>query len=793
MILAVAFSPDGGRVVTGCSDGTAIVWDTASGAPSHRFTGHTDDVTAAAFSPDGTMVLTAGWDHVAILWDARSGRELQRFRGHASAILSVAFSPNGKYAATGSMDKTTILWELSGARSVQRFPNSKGAVQSVAFSPDSSLLLAGTRDGAAVLWDVGAGRAVRTIQGHQRTVYTVAFSPTGTQFLTGGLDRSAVVWDGETGGKVAELRGHTSAVTSAVFLGDWGQVATASLDGTAAVWDAKNGTQVCRLVHTGNDGWCVIRPDGRFDCRSLEGVRGLSWVMSDTPLRPLPVEIFMRDYFQPRLLTHAFEKKLPAVRPLGGLNRVQPGVKIVQVAPGADPDIATVTVEVTRVEETFRRDGRDVTRATDAYDPRLFRDGQLVGQWPEPRAGAPEEYDPATPEGLRAWQKSGHIPPGAGGRLLRTFPVRLPRGAAGAQVQFTAYAFNEDRVKSMTAGAPYNVPKGLPAARPRAYLVCVGVSAFTNPAWDLRFAASDARRTARAMEAALRPRGEYDVVPLVLTAERTPSGAITEAATKANLQAALDLLAGKVVKDADQARLPGARQLRPAAPDDLVVLFVSSHGYTDDRGVYYLYPTDIGPGRGREVTPDLLRRCVSSTELAGWLRGVDAGQLVLVVDCCHAAATVEQPGFKPGPMGSNGLGQLAYDKGMRVLAASQADDVALESGQIRQGLLTYALVRDGLEKGRAVQDDTLTLGHLLRYAERRVPVLYQEVLKGEVKGANGQPEGTRVLVARGGEIEPLGGAGLPTNSSLRKPRAFQTPALFEYSWGNKDVVLETGR
>jgi uncharacterized caspase-like protein len=96
---------------------------------------------------------------------------------------------------------------------------------------------------------------------------------------------------------------------------------------------------------------------------------------------------------------------------------------------------------------------------------------------------------------------------------------------------------------------------------------------------------------------------------------------------------------------------------------------------------------------------------VSSDELSGWMRDVDAGDLVMIVDTCHSAATVEEPGFKPGPMGSRGLGQLAYDKGMRILAASQADDVALESEKLKQGLLTYALVQNGLEDRQAAGSD----------------------------------------------------------------------------------------
>jgi len=96
-------------------------------------------------------------------------------------------------------------------------------------------------------------------------------------------------------------------------------------------------------------------------------------------------------------------------------------------------------------------------------------------------------------------------------------------------------------------------------------------------------------------------------------------------------------------------------------------------------------------------------------------------------------------GFKPGPMGDRGLGQLAYDKGMRILAATQADDVALESGSLGQGLLTYAL-KEGLTAGAGAHmladtdgDGAVTMKEWLTYAETRVPGLYQDVLAGKIE------------------------------------------------------------
>ena len=130
---------------------------------------------------------------------------------------------------------------------------------------------------------------------------------------------------------------------------------------------------------------------------------------------------------------------------------------------------------------------------------------------------------------------------------------------------------------------------------------------------------------------------------------------------------------------------------------------------------------------------------------------------------------------------------------MRVLAASAADDVALEAlvkGE-GSGLLTYALVREGLMRSQAAEPGGgLTLGGLLKYAEGRVPTLYAEVLK-VAENAKGEAGGARVLVSRGAELEPLAGDGAPPESTLRKKNSFQTPTLFDYARG-RDLMLGGG-
>lgn len=79
-------------------------------------------------------------------------------------------------------------------------------------------------------------------------------------------------------------------------------------------------------------------------------------------------------------------------------------------------------------------------------------------------------------------------------------------------------------------------------------------------------------------------------------------------------------------------------------------------------------------------------------------------------------------------VGSPGLGQLAYDKRMRILAASQPNQAARESDSLHQGLLSYALTVEGLIDGKAdwqPEDSKITVGEWLDYAAHAVPKILQ--------------------------------------------------------------------
>jgi hypothetical protein len=142
-------------------------------------------------------------------------------------------------------------------------------------------------------------------------------------------------------------------------------------------------------------------------------------------------------------------------------------------------------------------------------------------------------------------------------------------------------------------------------------------------------------------------------------------------------------------------------------------------------------------------------RSLDTGTLSDWIREVDVGEMALIIDACESASAIQAAGFKPGPMGDRGLGQLAYDKGIQVLAASRGS--AYESSDLQHGVLHYALVQRGLREGDAREDPLagITLRGWLKYGEREgrwvFPGLQQPLLfdfarsRGDIMIAAAQP------------------------------------------------------
>ena len=104
----VVFSPDGKKIITSSSDGTAKLWD-LKGNFLANLNSHTDEVLNAVFSSDGKRILTASKDNTAKLWDLE-GNLLADLDKHTDDVLDAVFSSDGKRIITVSKDGTVKSW-----------------------------------------------------------------------------------------------------------------------------------------------------------------------------------------------------------------------------------------------------------------------------------------------------------------------------------------------------------------------------------------------------------------------------------------------------------------------------------------------------------------------------------------------------------------------------------------------------------------------------------------------------------------------------------------------------------
>ncbi|WP_250537435.1 caspase family protein [Caballeronia sp. AZ10_KS36] len=571
-------------------------------------------------------------------------------------------------------------------------------------------------------------------------------------------DRILVVRDG---GKAPDVRNPQSehASSTVVLYTDEEPLRTARrlddknllllrADGQMTLYDEISGSARARIVVVEGGGWVLATADGLFDASNMDDVGVLHWVRPDSPGKTFPIETYLANLYEPQLMWKLLHGAAVPNPNLIGVETELPSVDSISIKPqSAD----TVNVEV-RVNghSTSSRSGDRVASV------KLFRDGKLVGVFRVPD-------DP-----LRA----------RGGIDAVFSHVRLPSGHAGEQTTFSAYAFNRGGFKGPTVDTHFTRTEEFVARKRRAYLVSIGVNQYANSRFDLNYAAGDAEAFFHEMSTILKADKSIDeVISFLMTSPAYP-GEGTASATKENIRRTLMSVAGEIGATASPGPSPVGAVER-AGPQDLVFVFFSGHGHLSRDGEFFVLPSDIDsrPADERTIAPRLLKSSISSAELAQWLEGLDAAEVTMILDACHSGGAIET-NFRPGPLASRGLGQLAYDKGMRILAGSQADSVALEAGDLKHGYLTYALIVDGLDHGAAdfrPPDGSIWLDEWLAYARKRVPELTKSTIQEAPGSSNNEPGRTHVIDLR---------------SDIPSEKTTQRPVLFDFGRGASTLKIK---
>ena len=304
MVTAVAWSPDGGHILTGSDDGTArvwdtstwenaltldhgvcwfnavvwspdgtqiltstdtyvYVWDTTTWTKTHTLE-HSDLVQSVVWSPDGTRILTGAYDNTARIWDAKTGTLLTPTLTHNEAVTSVGWSPDGTRILT-SEDTHVYVWNTTTWTKTHTLKHSD-LVQSVVWSPDGTRILTASADYATHFWETNTWKNVHTFS-RSLSDCAITWSPDSTHILTGSDENTAYIWNTLTW-DITHSLAQKGSVTTATWSPTGTHILTTS-EKTARIWEATTGKLVCARTYADFISTASWSPNGRqilFGC-----------------------------------------------------------------------------------------------------------------------------------------------------------------------------------------------------------------------------------------------------------------------------------------------------------------------------------------------------------------------------------------------------------------------------------------------------------------------------------------------------------------------------------------------
>jgi uncharacterized caspase-like protein len=304
-------------------------------------------------------------------------------------------------------------------------------------------------------------------------------------------------------------------------------------------------------------------------------------------------------------------------------------------------------------------------------------------------------------------------------------------------------------------------------AKPRLYVVVVGVNAYEDPNLQLNFAVPDAQGLAEAFSKS----GASLFSSVNVT--RIFDGDVT----RARLEAVFSDLSTKV------------------RPQDVLIFFNAGHGKTLD-GHYFFIP----PSFKLEGETSLRSQGIGQELLQTWFSRIAARYSMFLSDTCESGSLIGDQAETSGAARIAALEKLSQATGRIVLTATTEDAPALE-GIHGHGVFTFAML-DALARADSNANGVLEVSEIEQFLRTRIPQLSQKHF-----GLRQTPQ-TKIVgadFAVGSPIAPIvqsetmlvaEARGLPAYVMLRGTRPAANPTAKQASSdliprGTKITVLKT--